>query len=178
MHDHQTAKPSAWMVKQASHILPAGKVLDMAAGEGRNARWLAGKGFQVEAVDINAIALDTMRDDPNIKITVADLENADWQYKPEQFDAIVVCRYLHRPLFPKIRESLKISGVLIYETFMLGQEQYGRPKNPEFLLAPGELKQCFSKGFEIVAFEEGLLEEPPAMLQRICVIKTCAIKSR
>ncbi len=165
-------QPSAWLVAHARFIAPAGNVLDVAAGVGRNSRWLAAHGYQVEAVDINAEALAAMHGIAGISTKQADLEGAPWPYAENQFDAIVVCRYLHRPLFPALLSSLKLGGALIYETFMRGHEQYGKPSSANFLLQPGELKSYFAPLSHIAAYEEGLLQaSPPAMLQRICAIK-------
>jgi len=83
----------------------------------------------------------------------------------------VVTNYLHRPLFPRLIESLEPGAVLIYETFMLGNERYGRPSNPNFLLRPGELLEAFAT-LGVVAFEQGTVERPKkAAVQRICVIR-------
>jgi len=164
--------PSAWLISHAHHIKPAGTVLDVAAGFGRNARWLAAQGYQVTVVDKDAAALDSMNGLTNIRPHLADIEPDAWPYTGQIFDAIVVFRYLHRPLFPKLMQSLAPGGVLIYETFMQGQEAYGRPQNPDFLLAPHELMQAFEPELTVLAFEEGLLQQsPPAMLQRICAAK-------
>lgn len=99
-------------------------MLDVAAGRGRNARWLAQQGFQVVAVDRDAKALSVMRGIDGITLQVKDLEGDNWPYEDEQFDAIVVFRYLYRPLFPKFVSSLAPEGILVYETFMQGQEAY------------------------------------------------------
>ncbi|HEY8117745.1 MAG TPA: class I SAM-dependent methyltransferase [Methylophilaceae bacterium] len=164
-------EPSAWLVRHANLIKLGGRVLDVAAGSGRNAHWLANQGFQVEAVDINAESLAGMVSATNINTRVADLENAPWPYVDEQFDAIVVCRYLYRPLLPVLPLNLAIGGVLIYETFMQGHETYGRPQNPDFLLIPDELEMTYCHQLHIVSFEQGLLSKnPPAMMQRICAI--------
>jgi len=99
-------------------------------------------------------------------------ENAAWPYAGRQFDAIVVCRYLHRPLFAALRESLKPGGILIYETFMQGHEAYGRPTNPDFLLRENELEQVFGTDLAVLAFEQGLMTQPKsAMMQRIAARK-------
>ena len=83
----------------------------------------------------------------------------------------MVTNYLHRPLFPRLVDSLDEGGVLIYETFMAGNERYGRPSNPDFLLRPGELLEAFGT-LTVVAFEQGTVERPKkAALQRICVIR-------
>lgn len=164
--------PSDWMCRHAAQIRPGGQVLDVAAGRGRNARWLAQQGFVVEAVDRDADALAVMRGIDGITCNTADLESAAWPYARQQFDAIVVCRYLHRPLFPHLRDSLKASGLLIYETFMQGHEAYGRPTNPDFLLRENELKEAFGIGLAVLAFEQGLVTAPkPAMMQRIAARK-------
>jgi len=147
--------------------------MDVAAGYGRNARWLAEQGYQVVAVDKDAAALQSMDDLSNIKTQVADIETGGWPYADGQFDAIVVCRYLHRPLFAKLIQSLAPGGVLIYETFMEGHQAYGRPQNPDYLLKSNELLEVFSPELTVVDFEQGLLQQsPPAMLQRICAIKS------
>jgi SAM-dependent methyltransferase len=164
--------PSAWLRRYSHLIKPQGMVLDIAAGNGRNTRWLAEQGFKVEAVDRDTAALDSMQAIANITPRQADLENGDWPYSGRQFDAIVVCRYLHRPLLPLLASSLSPQGILVYETYMQGHEIYGHPRNPDFLLVSNELLTAFSSDLEILAFEQGLLEQsPPAMLQRICAIQ-------
>lgn len=170
--------PSDWLVKHASHIKPAGSVLDVAAGKGRNSRWLAQHGFKVEAVDRDSEALDSIKGVENIILKTTDIENEAWPYSDQQFDAIVVCRYLHRPLFSALHDSLAPGGVLLYETFMQGHEAYGRPTNPDFLLRPGELLEVFHNRLEIIAFEQGYQETPkPSMMQRICAIRKLAIQN-
>lgn len=168
LHTGLAEPPSPWLETHAGYIRAQGSVLDVAAGRGRNARWLAQQGFQVEAVDRDEEALRSMCGIDGISLTVADLEQGGWPYEGRRFDAIVVCRYLHRPLFPRLIASLADGGVLIYETFMQGQEAYGGPSNPEFLLKPDELLQVFCADLEILAFEQGLQTSPaPCMLQRI-----------
>ena len=100
----------------------------------------------------------------------ANLEDGSpWPFTGRRFCGIVVTNYLHRPLFPHLAASLAEGGVLIYETFMLGNEKYGRPSNPEFLLRPGELLEAF-KDLCVIAFEQGYAERPkPAVVQRVCV---------
>lgn len=162
-------KPSAWVKRHASLIQPQGRVLDVAAGSGRNACWLAAQGWQVEAVDKDETALASMQGLVGIKMQVADIENGLWPYTGQEFDGIVVCRYLHRPLFPALMNSLSPTGILIYETFMLGHEAYGRPKNPDFLLRPNELLDVFAPSLIPVAFEQGFDPLQQAVVQRICL---------
>lgn len=161
--------PSDWVCEHAKRIKAGGRILDLACGSGRNARWLAAQGWQVEAVDRDAAALQAMQGIAGITTRLADLENDDWPYAGELFDGIVVCRYLHRPLLSRLAESLTKNGVLIYETFMRGHEQFGRPSNPDFLLQADELLQVYSTRLAVLAFEQGRFDTPkPGMLQRIC----------
>lgn len=166
-----SGQPSAWMCKFAPLIKPSGRVLDLACGAGRNARWLAAQGYMVEALDRDIAALLLLQGVANITTREADLENAPWPYGVQQFDAIVVCRYLHRPLLPLLVDCLAPQGVLIYETFMQGHETYGRPQNSDFLLRPNELLEVFVPALTPAAFEQGLLQrQPAAVMQRICAI--------
>lgn len=165
--------PSAWVQGHTHLIRPGGRVLDVAAGRGRNAGWLSKQGFQVEAVDRDTAALAHMQGLKGLTLLQADLEQGPWPYAGEKFDGIVVCRYLHRPLLPLLADSLAAGGVLIYETFMQGQQQFGRPSSAAFLLEPGELLACYASSLRVKSFEEGehgTLDQP-AMLQRIVAIK-------
>jgi len=157
---------SEWVSRWAPLVM-RGPVLDVACGAGRHAILFAERGFEVYAVD---------RDDQvlpgSIHFVKADLEDGSpWPWPGKRFAAIVVTNYLHRPLFPRLVESLEPGAVLIYETFMLGNERYGRPSNPDFLLRPGELLEAFAT-LGVVAFEQGTVERPKkAVVQRICVIR-------
>lgn len=158
-------------MQHAVHIKPNGRVLDLACGAGRNAIWLANQGFQVLAVDRDAEALANIPSHPNIRRQQLDLEQADWPLCSPTFDGIVVCRYLYRPHIANLLNHLNEHGVLIYETFMLGNEAYGRPSNPDFLLNSNELLRICMPTLKVMAYEEGLLQQdPPAVLQRICAV--------
>ena len=153
--------PSPWVTRWAA-LVERGPVLDVACGAGRHARLFAARGLEVVAVDRDAQHI------PGVRFVQADLEGAPWPFASERFGAIVVTNYLHRPLFAQLEAALAEEGVLIYETFMLGNERYGRPSNPAFLLQPGELLQAF-RGLTPIAFEQGYLETPkPAVIQRFC----------
>ncbi len=146
-------------------------MLDLACGSGRHARYLARMGFRVDAVDRDVEALAKV-EGAGIAPLQADLEGDAWPYPGRSFAAVVVCNYLWRALFPTLLESLAPDGVLIYETFAAGNERYGRPSNPDYLLRPGELLDVVRGRLQVVAFEEGFLERPkPAIIQRICAIK-------
>jgi SAM-dependent methyltransferase len=169
--NYLSGTPSPWVVQHARGIAPGGRVLDLACGSGRHAVWFAQQGYQVEAVDRDEPALSGMAGMPNIQLKAADLETGIWPYEGQRFDGIVVSRYLHRPLLPRLAESLKPRGLLIYETFMVGNERYGKPSNHDFLLQPDELMTTFSPLLTVLAFEQGEeLAPKPAVMQRICAI--------
>ncbi len=164
--------PSPWVARFSPLIAPGGEVLDYACGSGRHARWLARRGFRVEAVDRDSAALELLRDTPGVKPRRADLENEPWPYSGRRFDAVVVTNYLFRPRLNLLLDTLNPGGVLIYETFMTGNERFGKPSNPAFLLAPGELLQHLMPNWTIVAFEQGEIATPrAAVVQRVCAIR-------
>ena len=163
---------SAWVRRFAALTAPGGTVLDLACGHGRHARLFAAGGGRVTAVDRDAQALAGLRGHPGIEALAADLEAGAWPLAGRRFDAIVVANYLHRPLFPRLIEALAEGGVLIYETFMLGNERFGRPSNPDFLLRPNELLELFAGCLNVVAFEQGEVAQPrPAVVQRLCAVR-------
>ena len=145
-------------------------MLDLAAGEGRHTRLLLDRGFSVTAVDRDIEALRALAAE-HCELLPVDLETgAPWPLGGG-YDGIVVTNYLHRPLFPAITAALAPGGILVYETFMIGNERFGRPRNPEFLLQPGELLESFA-ALTIIAFEQGEVIRPrPAMIQRIAAMK-------
>ncbi|WP_175772581.1 class I SAM-dependent methyltransferase [Paraburkholderia phenazinium] len=165
-------EPSRWVRHWTHLVAPGGAVLDVASGGGRHARWFAAHGHPVTALDRDAAALATMRDEPQITTQVADLEGAPWPLPDgAKFAAVVVTNYLHRPLFPRLLAALAPAGVLIYETFAHGNQTVGKPSNPTFLLAPGELLDVVRPRLRVVAFQDGFLAQPrPAYIQRICAI--------
>jgi len=165
--------PSRW-VKRWAHLVEAGgAVLDVASGAGRHARFLASRGHPVTAIDRDVAALESMSDMDGITTLAADIENGPWPLPADaQFAAVVVTNYLHRPLFPQLLGALAPGGVLIYETFAQGNETVGKPSNPAFLLAPGELIDAVRGLLRVVAFQDGFLAEPrPAYVQRICAVR-------
>ncbi|RZI41012.1 class I SAM-dependent methyltransferase [Herbaspirillum sp. HC18] len=172
---HVLDKPSPWVARFAP-LIPAGEVLDLACGSGRHARLLAGLGHPVLATDRDPLALDATAGE-GIATFLADLEDGTaWPFEENRFAGIVVTNYLHRPLFPALFSSLAPGGVLIYETFAMGNEQFGKPSKPAFLLRSGELLELVSSAdggsFRVIAFEDGYVDLPkPAMVQRICAAR-------
>ena len=175
MHDAlhtASATPSTWLTRFAPLVAAGGEVLDYACGSGRHARWLAQRGFRVEAVDRDGIALQLLHGLPKVHTREADLEGAAWPLEGRQFDAVVVSNYLFRPRFSLLLALLCPGGVLIYETFMVGNERFGKPSNPEFLLRPNELLERLAGEWTIVAFAQGEVQSPrPAVVQRICAVR-------
>lgn len=169
---HRLDTPSAWVTRWAA-VAPAGcPVLDVACGNGRHARYFAERGHTVEAVDRDGAALAGLTGVSNVTARCADIEGGPWPYAGRTFGAVVVTHYLHRPLFPPLLAVLAPGGVLIYETFAAGNERYGRPANPDFLLRPGELLEVVQGTLRVLAFEDLFVELPkPAMVQRICAVR-------
>ncbi|MDB5909494.1 MAG: SAM-dependent methyltransferase [Massilia sp.] len=161
---------SAW-VDRFARLIPPGDVLDLACGTGRHARHLAALGHPVTALDRDPAAL-AQAAGPGIATLQYDVEEPGkrWPFAPGRFAGIVVTNYLHRPLMAHIAASLKPDGVLIYETFAIGNEAFGKPSNPAFLLAPGELLDVARQhGLRVLAYEDGYVDAPkPAMVQRLC----------
>jgi len=166
MDPHSDSPPSPWVERWARWIRPGGAVLDVASGSGRHARLLARMGFEVDAVDRDIEAFDDPP--PGVALLAADIESGPWPYAGRSFDGIVVTNYLHRPLLPVLVESLEPGGLLVYETFARGNERFGKPSNPAFLLAPGELLEAVRGRLRVIAYEDLVVEEPrPAAIQRV-----------
>ena len=159
-------KISNWVGAAEKWLPKSGVALDIAAGKGRHSIYLADLGLDVVAVDINTSHLDALAQE-NITVIGADLEGEAWPFHLEVYDVILGVNYLHRPLFPAIRNSLKPGGIAIWDTFAIGNEKYGRPSNPDFLLGQGELLKLF-EGFQILDFADGVVDGPkPAMRQSV-----------
>ena len=173
---HDLDTPSAWVTRWADRVPAGGRVLDLACGRGRHARYLATRGHPVEAVDRDPALLAKLAGIPGVTTRCADLEGGPWPYEGEHFKGIVVTNYLHRPLFPHLLAALATEGVLIYETFAAGNERHGRPSNPAFLLKPGELLDWVRGRLKVLAYEDLYVADPkPAVVQRICASNGLAL---
>ena len=167
--------PSPW-VRRFAPLVPAGApVLDLACGKGRHSRLFLERGHPVLAVDRDLSRLDDLRRHPRLEALACDLEKGDLEdgsvpaFFERRFGGIVVTNYLYRPLFAAIAAALAPGGVLIYETFAVGNERFGKPSNPHFLLYAGELLEAFQDRLEVVAYENVVIEQPrPAAVQRLC----------
>lgn len=159
------APPAKFLSEQVSR-LPKGKVLDVAAGSGRNGLYLAAQGYRVEAIDRDEEALArlttsaTQRHLANVGARVLDLEQEPPPELPkEEYDVIVVFFYLHRALFPALLEALKPNGMLVYETFTIDNYlHYRHPKRWEFCLAQNELLRLASR-LRLLHYDEGQHED-------------------
>jgi SAM-dependent methyltransferase len=168
-HEFAATLPvSPWVRRFAGLVEKPGPVLDLATGYGRHAKYFKELGHQVVAVDRNSAALEALG--PGFEAIAADLEDGSpWPLADREFSGIVVTNYLHRPLFPFLATALKPGGILIYETFGAGNERFGKPSNPNFLLQPGELLEVALRyELAVLAYECGEQTEPkPAIVQRI-----------
>lgn len=168
-HGH-TDPASSWVVRFAPLVRSGGSVLDVAAGHGRHARLFTASGHAVTAVDRHPGALAALRGIPGVAVIEADIEAGPWPFAGRTFDAVVVTNYLWRPLLGDLAQAIGAGGVLIYETFRIGNEAHGKPSNPDFLLRAGELLEfAHAAGLAVVAFESGRVDLPrPAVVERIC----------
>lgn len=160
---------SAW-VRRWSHLIPTGgRVLDVACGPGRHMQWLQQQGLPCLGIDRDPVSLQTAA--AFGEVLQADIENHAWPLKGQLFAGMVVTNYLWRPLWPELLACLQPGGVLIYETFALGNETVGKPSNPDFLLRPGELLEA-CQNLRVLAFEDGFCESPERFVQRIVAVNT------
>ncbi len=171
-------RPSPWVARFSGLIPAGGRVLDVAAGNGRHARYLLDRGHPVTAIDRDAEALAKLAKDDNAEVIEADLETGGPVFglggvlSGRTFAGIVVVNYLYRPLLGPLVQALEPEGVLIYETFARGNEQFTRPRNPDHLLCAGELLELARGRLQVVAYEHGVVEsaEIPGVKQRICAV--------
>jgi SAM-dependent methyltransferase len=163
---------SPWVRRFASRIPKTGTVLDLACGGGRHSLLLAEMGYPVLAVDQNIAEIEKTAN-PLIRSKVLNLEEEVWPLADSKFSGIVVTNYLYRPHLDRLPEMLDKNGVLIYETFAQGNEEFGKPSNPNFLLKTGELLELAQRhGLKVLAYEDIYQGEPkPAMVQRLCAVK-------
>jgi SAM-dependent methyltransferase len=172
LHSHGSLAPSAWIVRFAHLIAAGARVLDVACGSGRHARFFATRGARIVAADRDRDAIASLASVAGVDARIADLETGEWPFERERFDAIIVTNYLHRPLLARLADALEDDGALLYDTFARGNEAFGRPSNPAFLLAPDELLDFARERLTIVAFEQGRVAgiERNAVVQRLAAV--------
>ena len=169
MDDRHTALAVSPWVRRWSHLVPENvEVLDVACGSGRHVRWFAQRGARVTAVDRDAAAVEPLR--AIAEVVVADIEGAAWPLPGRRFDAVVCTNYLWRPLLPTLTDAVDVDGVLIYETFAVGNETVGKPSNPAFLLRQGELLAAIG-GLRVIGYEDGFVDAPARFVQRVVAVR-------
>jgi hypothetical protein len=161
---------SPWVRRWLGAADEGAVLLDWAAGSGRHSLFAAGMGFKVVAMD----QVPPTITDSRIAYRAVDLESADWPLaQQERFDVILVTNYLFRSRLALLGQHLEADGLFIYETFANGQAEFGRPRNPEFLLEPGELLRfCEQQRWHVLAYEDGVISSygqsaPQARVQRV-----------
>ncbi len=174
-HDRLTAA-SPWILRFADRVRPGSRVLDLACGAGRHTRLFLEHGCRVLAVDRDVSALADLRGDPHLEVLEIDLECGPVRpFAGRRFGAVVVVNYLHRPLLADLVDSVAPGGLLLYETFAAGNERFGRPRNPDFLLKPGELLDAVRGRLRVLAYEDLEISDPrPAAVQRIAAQRIIA----
>ena len=169
-------KDPSEIIKKFYHLAPKGYALDIACGLGRNALFLAEKGFIVDAMDISDIALEKLKNKENINPIRADLDI--YNLPEEKYSLVLNINYLNRRLFPQIKESLIKGGILIFQTFTLHNEKgFMQPKNKDFLLRKNELLKAFSDLY-IIYYEEKEIIKPDnekAFISSLVAKKECLI---
>lgn len=159
-HPAPDLPPSEWIHRFAPLIRPGSRVIDVACGRGRHGRLLLKAGCAVTFLDRDLSGVSDLTG--QCPLILHDLEQGpdgqgwSWPFPPARFDAVIVTNYLHRPLFPALISALAPGGMLLYETFAHGHERFGRPRNPDHLLEPGELLRQTAP-LQVVAYETGIL---------------------
>lgn len=174
--------PSPWVERFAPLIPEGGRVLDLACGSGRHSRFLLERGHPVVAVDrdvagvADLAAAGSAEARTRLEIVERDLEaGLPFPFPPGSFAGVVVTNYLHRPILGAIVDAVAPGGALLYETFARGNEAFGRPRRPEFLLEPGELLEVVRGHLRVIAYEDVVVDEPvPAAVQRIAAVRSPA----
>ena len=170
--ENRDMEPSPWVVRFATLVSGRGDVLDIACGAGRHTRLFLARGHRVVAVDRELSGVADLAEHDRLETVETDLEDeTPFALQGRRFAGVVVTNYLHRPLMPALVAAVDAAGVLIYETFAVGNERFGLPKNPDFLLRPGELLDAVRGHLRVIAYEDLVVGEPsPAAIQRVCAI--------
>jgi len=169
---HEGREDPSTFIERWAWLVPAGgRVLDVAAGGGRHTQLFLRRGHPVTAVDRDASALRRIGGE-DLEVLEANIETGPWPCAARTFAGVVVCNYLWRPLLPVIVKSVAAGGVLLYETFAVGHQRFGKPTNPDFLLRPGELLEAVRGELEVREYAHGEEGDPTsAVRQRLCAVR-------
>lgn len=181
MTDPGTVEPSPWVRRFAALVAPGGAVLDIACGGGRHARHFLSLGHQVVCLDRDVSGVSDLTPLDRAEVIEADLEGGGpWPLAGRTFAGIVVANYLHRPILPVLVEALAPDGVLIYETFGRGNERFGGPRRPQYLLHSGELLDLARGKLQVIAYEHGVLARgsQTKVVQRLCAVNDLGTTAR
>ena len=165
-HKHDHNQQSSQFLVENIDLLPEGRALDLAMGGGRNAVFLARNGYETEGIDISRKEVDAAlelarKSGVDLKAHMEDLEG-DIHFDEASYDVIVCFNFLHRPLIPKIKDALRTGGMIVYETYIVDQARFGRPRNPCHLLERNELLNMFRE-FRCLRYREGIIENRKAL---------------
>ena len=164
--------PEPWVLHATHLVPPRAPIVDIACGGGRHARWFLANDHQATLIDRDVSAVADLRNDVGATIVSADLESSHVDIlhiiPPARFGGVIVVNFLWRPLMSAIVEAVAPGGVLIYQTFAVGNARHGKPSNPDYLLRPGELLDAVSGRLEVLRYEHGEdLLDRPVTIQRI-----------
>lgn len=164
-------QPSPWIERFLAGVAAGGRVLDVACGGGRHLQLGLERGLAMVGVDRDHSAARRLAGEPRLELVEADLEDGrSFPFAAGSFDGVIVTNYLWRPILPAIVAAVAPAGVLIYETFAIGNARFGKPSNPEFLLRPGELIEAVHPALTVVAYEHVRLAEPDRIVQRVAAV--------
>jgi len=171
---HATSGPSPWISRFAGLAPARAPVVDIACGGGRHGRLFLERGHPVLFADRDVSGVSDLAGNPGVEIVEADFEgDHEWPFADRRFGAVVVVNYLWRPILPRLIDMVGPGGVFLYETFALGNEAYGRPRNPDFLLRPGELLEAVRGHLDVIAYGQCLRQDPsPAVIQHLAARRT------
>ena len=167
---HPSPLLAAWLDR-----LPRGRALDAACGRGRNAIHLAANGYAVDAMDISDVALARARERADaagvaVNWIEADLERSD--IARDMYDVIVIARFIHRPLIPRLIDALRPGGHIVYDHHYITPVEVGGPKSRRFRARPNELLERF-RALRVLFYEEGIVADPDGGRMALARLVAC-----
>lgn len=164
-------RTSAWVERFLPGVRPGGRILDIACGNGRHLRLALEHGYHVTGVDRDLSGVEDLSKRSGVQLVRADLEGRQpFPFADQVFDGVIVTNYLSRRILPTLVAAVARDGLLVYETFAVGNELLGRPSNPDFLLRPGELIEAVGPRLVTIAYEHVTLTDRPRRVQRIAAV--------